>query len=32
MAFRMRNNLSRLDKVVTEESTPETPIFIKKLA
>lgn len=31
MAFRMRNNLSKLDKVVTEESTPETPIFIKKL-
>lgn len=31
MAFRMRNNLSGLDKVVADESTPETPIFIKKL-
>jgi hypothetical protein len=31
MAFRMRNNLSALDKIVAEESTPETPIYIKKL-
>lgn len=31
MAFRMRNNLSKLDKIVADETTPETPIYIKKL-
>ena len=31
MAFKLRNNLSALDKVVEKESTPDTPIFIKKL-
>ena len=27
----MRNNLSKLDKIVADETTPETPIYIKKL-
>ena len=31
MAFKLRNNLSKLDKIVADESTPQTPIYIKKL-
>jgi len=31
MAYKMRHNLSKLDRVVAEESTPGTPIFLKKL-
>jgi len=31
MAYKMKNNLSGLDRIVSEESTPDTPIFLKKL-
>ena len=31
MAYKMRHNLSKLDKVIADKSTPETPIFLKKL-
>ena len=31
MAYKMKNNLSGLDRIVSDESTPSTPIFLKKL-